>query len=454
MAIASPIRSGRFDDDPQNHGRPAVTLEDLWVHREYLHAVSRRIVGDSATADDVVQETYVRALYHLDDLDPAQPVRAWLATVARRCSIDELRRKARQAVPVDEIPETHTPRAGGALDEVIGRAEVRAAQRALGELHERERRLLLGQVAKGRSIADLAMEEGSTPRAVESVLSRARTKLASAIDRGAWGIAPLGALVARARRGKAAISGRLSSADPDRAVLGQRTTEWVTAGVAVVVVASALVIGTRTDSDASRVETTERRAPQFVPQFTPEDAEPLAEARSGAPTRQPTPTVSGAPGLPGEVANLPWLGNAWAGRGGSGASGGVPSGSGVSPRDGSSGAPGRAGAGPLIDRPRLPQGPSTPGAPSPWPWVPSGLGLKPDLSMPGDTPSHNQPASAPVIPNPSTSTSTSTSTSSTSTSTTSTSVPGGGGGGGGACPSPPLQVVCGFKPPGNPFNNQ
>ncbi|HLG00053.1 MAG TPA: sigma-70 family RNA polymerase sigma factor [Acidimicrobiia bacterium] len=417
MAIASPIRSGRFDDDPKNHVRPAVTLEDLWVHREYLHAVSRGIVGDSATADDVVQETYVRALCHLDDLDPAQPVRAWLATVARRCSIDELRRMARQAVPVDEIPEVHTPRAGGALDEVLARSDVRAAHRALGELHERERRLLLGQVAQGRSIADLAAEDGSTPRAVESVLSRARTKLASAIDRGAWGVAPLSALLARMRRQTTAAAARLSAADPESAVLGQRTTEWVTAAVAIAVLGSALVIGHRTRSDDTRVETTERPAPDFVPQFTPENSEPLADAHGGGAARRPTPSVATAPGFVGTVADLPWLGDVWAERaGGRGAGGG----SGDSP-----------GSGSLVDRPRLPGGPSTPG---------TALGHQSATERP----------KPPATSTSTTSTST-TSTSTTSTSTTSTSTPSGGGGG---CPVPQLQGVCGLRAPGEPTNSR
>jgi RNA polymerase sigma-70 factor (ECF subfamily) len=81
------------------------------LHDEHAAALWRfclRLVGnDRARAEDVVQETMLRAWRHRAVLDSAPPaVRAWLFTVARNIVIDEWRsRRARTEVPVAEVPE-------------------------------------------------------------------------------------------------------------------------------------------------------------------------------------------------------------------------------------------------------------------------------------------------------------------------------------------------------------
>jgi len=268
-----------------------VSVDDLWEHHDYLHAVSRRIVGDAASADDIVQETYIRALRNLDRLEPGPSLRAWLATVARRCSIDELRRKGRHAVPVDELPER--PRRGSALDpleEIESRASLEAAWDALSGLQPRERRLLWGQVAEGRSIAELAEAEGSTTRAVESVLTRARAKLAAAVERaGALVLVPFGRLARWAR--SRAVDAQTPHDDmaeggtPPR--LGAtRGVEAAVAGVAVAAIVAGLVIGARTDDTRSRVEMSDANHPDVGAVFGVDDADRVANVDGTAPARQ------------------------------------------------------------------------------------------------------------------------------------------------------------------------
>ena len=62
---------------------------------------------DRARAEDVCQETLLRAWRNASLLDEGQgSVRAWLFTVARNIVIDESRtRRARSEFPVDEVPE-------------------------------------------------------------------------------------------------------------------------------------------------------------------------------------------------------------------------------------------------------------------------------------------------------------------------------------------------------------
>ena len=63
-------------------------------HAAALWRYAVRLTGDQARAEDVVQETLLRAWQHPEVTDGDRPARAWLFTVARNMIIDE-RRSAR-----------------------------------------------------------------------------------------------------------------------------------------------------------------------------------------------------------------------------------------------------------------------------------------------------------------------------------------------------------------------
>ncbi|MEM7154296.1 MAG: sigma-70 family RNA polymerase sigma factor [Myxococcota bacterium] len=68
------------------------------THREHLWGLCYRVTGSAADADDLVQDTFRRAI-ESPPPDRSRPWRPWLATVATRLSIDALRRrKARRYV--------------------------------------------------------------------------------------------------------------------------------------------------------------------------------------------------------------------------------------------------------------------------------------------------------------------------------------------------------------------
>jgi RNA polymerase sigma-70 factor (ECF subfamily) len=88
---------------------PATLLE----HREFVRSVARRLLRDEGMADDVVQETYLRALRNPPRGSPGGAARAWLGRVCRNLAIDRLRREGRRdqrerAVARSEnVPATH-----------------------------------------------------------------------------------------------------------------------------------------------------------------------------------------------------------------------------------------------------------------------------------------------------------------------------------------------------------
>lgn len=73
-------------------------------HGAAVLRVCRALVGPHE-AGDAWSDTFVSAMRSYPDLPAGSNVRAWLLTIARRRSIDQLRRRGRSPVPTAEVPE-------------------------------------------------------------------------------------------------------------------------------------------------------------------------------------------------------------------------------------------------------------------------------------------------------------------------------------------------------------
>ena len=123
-------------------------------HSAALWGYSLSLTGhDRARAEDVVQETFLRAWRSRDVLDrPGTSVRAWLFTVARNIVIDEWRTKrARSEVTVADVPEV--PSQDDRTDQLLLSWVVAEAITRLSEEH---RAVLLECYYRGRPVAKAA----------------------------------------------------------------------------------------------------------------------------------------------------------------------------------------------------------------------------------------------------------------------------------------------------------
>ncbi|GAA3014305.1 sigma-70 family RNA polymerase sigma factor [Actinokineospora diospyrosa] len=107
------------------------------THRAALLSYARRVTGCPFRAEDVVQETWIRAWRHQDKLtEDRGSVRAWLMRVAHNIAIDQHRGRASRPSEV-ELPEVDMTSAPARTDEVIDRVMVDAALESLPEPHRR-----------------------------------------------------------------------------------------------------------------------------------------------------------------------------------------------------------------------------------------------------------------------------------------------------------------------------
>jgi RNA polymerase sigma-70 factor (ECF subfamily) len=168
-STAGPDRRGRFDDIVAGY-YPDMYRYAVWLCR------------DPAIADDVVQESLLRAWKALDSLKDDAAAKQWLLTIVRRENARWFERRRLETVDVDDLtPAQEAVIAESPNDDV---ADVRAA---IFSLEDDYREPLVLQVLMGYSTKEIAelMELGQG--AVLTRLHRARHKLRDAVDFEAGG---------------------------------------------------------------------------------------------------------------------------------------------------------------------------------------------------------------------------------------------------------------------------
>jgi RNA polymerase sigma-70 factor (ECF subfamily) len=131
-----------------------------------------RCAGLRDLADEVVQETWLTAVRRVRAFDPERgPFAGWLCGIAANVLRNQLRREGRRRVSPCPAEARATEPADAGLEQ---REQAERIARALAELPERYEAVLRAKYLDGRSMAEIAAAWGETPKAVESLLTRAR----------------------------------------------------------------------------------------------------------------------------------------------------------------------------------------------------------------------------------------------------------------------------------------
>lgn len=152
----------------------AETFDDLLVEtlpklRGYAVALS----NDWALADDLLQETALRALAARTQFTMGTNFQAWLCKILRNEFLGCMRRSHRRGVPLDNLPDEFVSRAATQDEQVL----VRELGRALVKLPRSQREALILICASGLSYDESAEVMGCTVGTVKSRVFRARAQM-------------------------------------------------------------------------------------------------------------------------------------------------------------------------------------------------------------------------------------------------------------------------------------
>ena len=189
--------------------------QQLERHRRELHVHCYRMLGSFSDAEDLVQETFLRAWRSRDRRQPGTNLRAWLYRIATNACTDVIRSRRRQAaapagpgtpapampaevpwlqpypdVLLDQIPD----RGAGPETITVARETIELTFiAAIQSLPPRQRAVVLLCAALGWTAAETAATLETTPAAVNSALQRARAVLRERLprDRSDWTARPL-----------------------------------------------------------------------------------------------------------------------------------------------------------------------------------------------------------------------------------------------------------------------
>jgi RNA polymerase sigma-70 factor (TIGR02960 family) len=172
------------------------------AHRRELHVHCYRMVGSYTDAEDLVQETLLRAWRNQGTFETGTNLRAWLYRIATNVCVDTIRARRRQVPARGELAEVTwlEPYPDVALDQIattddapdsvaVGRETMELAFiAAIQALPPRQRAVLVLSTGLSWTASEVASALGLTPAVVNSALQRARETLRRRLpeDRSRW----------------------------------------------------------------------------------------------------------------------------------------------------------------------------------------------------------------------------------------------------------------------------
>lgn len=170
MADADLLRRAKLGND--------VALSVLLArHSEALLRFCRHLSTTPEDAEDIFQETMVRAIARVNSVHTGSSFRSWLFRIAKNLSVDSFRRRKRTCPLPDEEITPLPVHEDGPHDSVETGEEHQTVAQALQRLAASHQRVLVLREVEGLSYAAIAQELNVSQSAVETLLFRARRRL-------------------------------------------------------------------------------------------------------------------------------------------------------------------------------------------------------------------------------------------------------------------------------------
>lgn len=162
----------------------------LQANNRRLFRIARGILRNDSEAEDVVQETYVRALTHLDSFRGDSGLSTWLCRIAMNEAMGRLRGR-RPSLEWSELPHEQSeaeiiqfPASASDPEKSMAQREIQQfVERAIDELPEPFRLVFITRVIEEMSVEETAELLGLKSETVKTRLFRARTMLRANVEK-------------------------------------------------------------------------------------------------------------------------------------------------------------------------------------------------------------------------------------------------------------------------------
>ncbi len=161
-------------------------------HQATVRSFLRKLTRRDDVADDLAQETFLRLLRYAENYDPKYPMRTWLLTIARRLSINRLRRADTKQTALPDAPlVSREPDPAQVVGDDEHRRHLRLRlDKALSQMTEPQRTALTLFHQQGLSIEEVAAVMESPTGTVKSHLHRGRAAMRSILEQEREALTP------------------------------------------------------------------------------------------------------------------------------------------------------------------------------------------------------------------------------------------------------------------------
>ena len=174
-------------------GQEAAYRELIRRYERPLFSLLYRMVRDRELAEDLAQETFIKALNAIESYRPEYKFSAWIFKIANNAAIDHLRRRELDTLSLEGSPHAETPEAVEAtalqigdrqespLDAVEARELGGQIEQAIAQLRPEYRSCILLRHVEGRAYEEIAEILGLPLGTVKTYIHRARNELRQAL---------------------------------------------------------------------------------------------------------------------------------------------------------------------------------------------------------------------------------------------------------------------------------
>ncbi len=154
--------------------------DELVTHLPALRAFALSLTRNRATADDMMQDTVLKAWSNMDKFQAGTNMRAWLFTILRNNFYSSRRKLNREVADVDNVFSDNL----SVKPDHDGRLQMADFKKALNQLPDEQREALILVGASGFAYEEAADMCGVATGTIKSRVNRARAKLTELLQLG------------------------------------------------------------------------------------------------------------------------------------------------------------------------------------------------------------------------------------------------------------------------------